>query len=241
MAAIMAGIGSAAIGAAGSIWSGSQSARAAESNYKHRYQWQMKDLQKAGLNPMLTVAQAPPNVPQPNFPDAGSAAVEGGAKGASVASAVQLQKSATEANNAMANKTMAEGQGREMENLILQASPIYQGAKATLGDRGEVTGTNATAKDRWDAELASIKATAENTAAATGVKNLEADLKRGELNLQQVQVKYADQLAKIEVAYKDAMKKAAEAAVPAAQAEAAFWANAGELGKWAAFLKSLIK
>jgi hypothetical protein len=74
-------LGSAAIGAAGSLFSGKQSADFATESYKHRYQWQVKDLQKAGLNPMLAVSQGAPNVPQPSFPNPGEGAVKGAAVG----------------------------------------------------------------------------------------------------------------------------------------------------------------
>lgn len=234
-------IGSALIGGVGSYMSGQSSAAAAERNYKHRYQWQVKDLQKAGLNPMLSYSQAAPNVPQPNFPDVGSAAVEAGARGASAASAIRLQKTQQDNVQAQTNKTMAEGKAVEMQNLITESSPQYQSAKSTLGERGEVTGPSAVASERWKAELRQIQATADKTVADTDVSRLNADLARGDLNLKQIQLRYADELAKVEVAYKAAMSKAAQAGVPAAQADAAFWQSAGDLGRWAAFIKSLMK
>ncbi|AXH76061.1 MAG: hypothetical protein [Microviridae sp.] len=108
-------LGSAAIGAAGSLFSGKQSADFAESSYKHRYQWQVKDLQKAGLNPMLAVQQGAPNVPQPNFENIGEGAVKGAAVGvnaalqkaqmANVAADTQLKGSATALNVASARES----------------------------------------------------------------------------------------------------------------------------------------
>lgn len=95
-------IGGALIGAAGSYFSGKSAADFAERSYKHRYQWQVKDLQKAGLNPMLAVSQGAPNVPQPNFPNLGEGAARGAAAGvsASIASAQIANLNSNSAKNA---------------------------------------------------------------------------------------------------------------------------------------------
>lgn len=85
-------IGGALIGAAGSLFSGKQSADFAERAYKHRYQWQVKDLQKAGLNPMLAVQQGAGNAAQAHFPNAGESAV----RGASTAVAARLAQAQME-------------------------------------------------------------------------------------------------------------------------------------------------
>lgn len=235
--AIVAGLGAAAIGAAGSIFSGRQSAQAAEDNYKHRYQWQVKDLKKAGLNPMLAVSNAPPNVPQPQFENVG----EGAIRGFSAAQQMRLLKEQTEATRAQGQKTLAEKDLLEIENITRRADPLFQSAKAAYNQETGEYGTSAKAEEKWQADLGVVKAQAAKLTEDAGVSRLNADLARGEVTLQEVKIKYADQLAKIETDYRRAMAEAEALKIPAARAEAAFWANAGELGKLAAFIKSLVK
>lgn len=233
-------LGSAAIGAAGSIFSGKQSADAAKENYKKRYQWQVQDLKKAGLNPMLAVQNSPGSVPQPSFPNVGEAAVEGGSKAASALAAYKINKAQIDNLTAQTNKTIEEARGTEMGNLILQASPEYQSSKNTLGARGEVTGPSAVANTRIQAELKQVTAAADKAASDAQIASINAEIAKGDLTLKQIEVRYADELKKIETAYREAMRKAAEAGVPAAQAEAAFWSQSGEWGKAAMFIRQLI-
>jgi len=230
-------LGSAAIGAAGSLFSSSQSARASEQNYKHRYQWQVADLKKAGLNPMLAVSQGAPNVPQPQFENVG----EGALKGVSTAVQARLLSEQLETQKAVTGKTIVEGKRAEMENTVFEASPLYQEAIKAIDPTTGAPGASAKATERFDAELTILKEQGANLVAERSLKELQAELARRDVNLKDVQVKYADELAQIEVRYRKAMADAAEAGVPAAQAEAAFWASAGPLGKLAVFLKGLLK
>lgn len=230
-------LGSAAIGAAGSLFSSSQSARASESNYKHRYQWQVQDLKKAGLNPMLAVSQGAPNVPQPQFENVG----EGALKGVSTAVQAKLMAEQLETQKAQTGKTIVEAERQEMDNLVFKASPLYQEAQKAVDPTTGAVRASAKATERFDAELTILKEQGANLVADRSLKELQAELARRDVNLKDVQVKYADQLAVIETRYRKAMAQAAEAGVPAAQAEAAFWADAGELGKLAVFLKGMFK
>jgi len=239
------GLGTAVVGGVlaggGAMASGAASARQSESAYKHRYQWTVKDLRKAGLNPMLAYSQGAPPPSIPAQPNAGEAAVEGGTSAYGAAMQGKVQREQLELLRAQRGKTIQEGRAVELNNLITESSPLYQSAKSTLGEFGEVRGPSAAASQRWDAELSKITAEATQLAQSTEVQRLQAELQKGELTLQEVKIKYADELATIERDYRRAMATAAEAGVPAAIADAEFWANAGSLGKLAAFLKALLK
>lgn len=135
-------IGGALIGAAGSLFSGKQSADFSEKSYKHRYQWQVEDLKKAGLNPMLAYSQGAPNVAQPNFPNTGEAAV----RGASTAVAAKLAmaqmenvKADTELKGSATALNVANARSASIEAGIKEASlpwaPVLAQATAQGADK----------------------------------------------------------------------------------------------------------
>lgn len=236
MPLVWGAIGAAAIGAAGSAYSSKQSADAAETGYKHRYRWQVKDLQKAGLNPMLSYSNAPPNVPQPQFENIG----EGALRGYTAFQQTRLLKEQADATRAQGQKTLAEKELTEMDIQLRKADPLYHSAKQAFNpDTGEY-GPSAKAEEKWQADLSVVKNTASKLEADTQVSRLSAELAKGELTLQEVKVKYADELAKIEVAYRKAMAEAEQLKIPPARAEAEFWSSAGDLGKYAQFIKQLL-
>lgn len=223
------------VGAAGSWFSGKQAADAAKENYKHRYQWQVQDLKKAGLNPMLSVQNSPGSVAQPNFENIG----EGAVKGFSAGQQAKLLSEQYETQKATTQKTLAEAEALGIKNKIDRASPLYQEADKAYDYTSGVQGPSAAAAQRWTADLALVQNQAEKLKQDTEVAKLTADLQRGQITLQEIQIQYAPTLAKIEAAYRAAIQKAAEAGVPEAQASAEFWQNLGALGKIALFIKNL--
>lgn len=120
MSAVAGPVAGALVGAAGSIFSSKQSADFAERSYKHRYQWQVKDLQKAGLNPMLAVSQGAPNVAQPTFQNVG----EGAIKGFSAAAAARV--ASAQVKNIEAD-TMLKGSAQALNIASTRESAIRAG------------------------------------------------------------------------------------------------------------------
>jgi len=148
------------VGAIGSFFSGKQSADAAQENFKHRYQWQVKDLQKAGLNPMLAVSQGPGNVPQPNFPDIG----EGASRGASAIANIRLLQQQQNLAVATEQETLQKARGHKLANDIVESSPEYQDSqKAQLAGGG----VGATSARRVELEFAQKEAQINNLAQQT--------------------------------------------------------------------------
>jgi len=236
-------IGGALIGGLGSWFSSKQSSDFAEDSYKKRYQWMVKDLKKAGLNPMLAVGASPGQVPQPNFVNIR----EGVSKGVQAASSARLinaqtQASVEQANNlrAQTNKTMAESEFQDMVNKEKASSPEYQSVlKAWDHDKG-VPGQSALASERINAELEKVKAEGAKLRNDAELSRLNAALAKGELTLQELEIQFAPQLKEIEAKYRKAMSEAEAAKVPQAEADAAFWEQAGVLGKVAVFIKSVM-
>jgi len=115
----IATLGAAAIAAGGAYFSGSQSARASERGYKNRYQWQVKDLQKAGLNPMLAVSHGAPTPTRPEFPNVGEAAAKAGTAAYSARSTAKVQ--AAQLGNIQADTELKEAQRALASASALQA------------------------------------------------------------------------------------------------------------------------
>lgn len=215
-------LGSAAIGAAGSWFSGKQSSDAAEDQYKHRYQWQMQDMKKAGLNPMLAISNAPPNVPQPSFENIG----EGAIKGYSAAQQVRLAKAQEDATRATENKTLTEAKEKEMQNLMTETSPQFRAAAKAKQDmsEGRGTGISETSAKSWELETTGKQAVID-----TAKKQME----RTDLDMKLMNQSYdwnrdIQPLLRKEQEY---INRAKEAGLSELEAAAEFWDAVGMGGK----------
>lgn len=133
----MSGLGDAALTAipvVGSAISGAINASAQRDAYKHRYQWQVEDLKKAGLNPALAYGANPsaPNVA--TMPDLGSSAAQGynAMKQGKVASA----QAALVASQAEVNKATAADQiaAAKLKNLQIQAQTTNTNSGTALNN-----------------------------------------------------------------------------------------------------------
>jgi len=230
MAAVIGGamVGSALIGGAGAMLSGDQSARAAERNYKHRYQWQMQDMRKAGLNPMLAFQHAAPNVPQPTFPNVGEAAAEAGTKAGSVTSAAKLQRAqetnlAFDSNLKNSQAAAADASARAADANAAAVTQDTQIKAATL----PYSAANASAQYR---QLDALARQANNT----------ADRIAEEVLIKKQERVQNEDLMPLAVEYQRYMVEAAKLGIPEKQADADFWKTVGQGGKWAGKIKDMV-
>lgn len=223
MAAMIAGatIGAAAIGAGGSMLANKSSAAMSERMYKHRYQWQVRDLQKAGLNPMLSYMNAAPVPSQPRVENVGEAAVNAGARGFSAAQAAKLQEaqlrniefdtnlknSQAAAADASARSADANANNVAVDTAIKSATVPFAAANAGATYRG------------LDANARQLNNVADRVAEEVLIKKQE-------------RIQNED-LMPLVLEYQRFMNAAAAAKIPEAQAEAQFWSTIGEGGKFA--------
>lgn len=192
-------VAGAAISAYGSSSTNAKSIRAQRDLYQHRYQWQMEDMQKAGLNPMLSFQQAPPSVSAPNLSNPYASVGDAVSKVPSAVMAYKQQQENLYLTRAQGNKAMAEGDLADKQARQIEATTPYSGTSAALSVQ------NATQ------QLDNLKLTAEN---------LQRDLRAKDQTYVTQQ-----QLQPLLVEYQKYMNAAAKASIPEKEAEAKFWTS----------------
>jgi len=211
--------------------------------YKHRYQWQVQDMKKAGINPMLSAtsgAPVPGSVQAPAFENLGSKAVSAYQAARMNRAAVENTEANTDLSRTTANKAAAEGEAQELANLVTKASKEYQSAKDTLGEKGEVRGASAVSEARFQNEMNKAGAELRNLVQDADLKAVAQKYSQGEITLQEARLKFSDELADLEMAYRRAQAEAERLKLDPLKAEAEFWASAGAAGKVLQFLRALM-
>jgi hypothetical protein len=124
----------------------SRQAAHTERMYKHRYQWQMEDMAKAGLNPILAYRQSPPG--PTGIGGASSNIASAAATG--VSSAVALRRVKAEIDNIRADTAMKSANERLADEQRTVATSQHQ-----LNDviaRGNVLSNMSREPDAWSAQ-----------------------------------------------------------------------------------------
>jgi hypothetical protein len=124
-------VAGAALGGAGSYFAAKQAQRAQKEFYKNRHQWEVADLRKAGLNPILSATQGPgsaPAVAQANI----AGGIQSGLNSARQAKMINAELEAVESqadrdkSQALTNEWIANNQQWQAHLNYLQGDYVKQ-------------------------------------------------------------------------------------------------------------------
>jgi len=150
----MSFVGDAALSAIpvlGSAIAGASNASAMKDAYKHRYQWEVADLKKAGLNPALAYGHQPGTPQVGTMPDLGSSAAQG------VQAMGQRKVSAQQARLTAAQAGLLEA----------QTADLIQNLKLKNGLLGEQIGSTRATTNLTNANIPLVGAKVAETQAHT--------------------------------------------------------------------------
>jgi len=125
-----------AVGAIGNVLSGQSNAKQAREMYQHRYQWEVKDLKKAGLNPALAYGHNAP-IPQTQGLEPLGDSITKGMQASAQRGQANAAKALTEAQTRLLNAQSADlVEGAKLKNQLTRsqigatsASAAYTGAQ----------------------------------------------------------------------------------------------------------------
>lgn len=131
----------------------------AEEMYKHRYQWMVRDLVKAGLNPMLAVGGANPGAPPSMQVGTVSNPLEGASSNVQMAMRMKDELAILKSQKATAASDAVTAENRSLVSSV-------EAATASQARKAEIEATSANAQ--------SARADARNKAADTNLRELDS-------------------------------------------------------------------
>jgi len=215
--AVIGSVVGGALSAGGAMSAGQASAQAAKRAYKHRYQWTVGDLRKAGLNPMLAISQGAPVPNSPQMPNVGEAAVSGAAKGSAAVTAAKIAKEQitniafdTNLKNEQAGAAQATAESARASARLNNAEAVLKEAKAPYSAK--------------NAEVESL--TLDRQFQLLG-RDLE--IKGWQSGMGLMQLQQLPDVQKLEIEYKRLMNQALSLGMSEKEADAKFWENVPEM------------
>lgn len=151
---ILGDAGLTAIPVVGDFLAGASNASAMKEAYKHRYQWEVKDLKKAGLNPSLAYGHQPGTPQVGTMPDLGSSAARG------YQSAQAGKRDAAGARLTSAQAALLEAQTEDLQlnlqlkNALLGAQkPLVEAQTGAAQAQGALAGAQTTTEGKRQEEI----------------------------------------------------------------------------------------